>query len=136
MRFAREQDLNPLRQAMPYVVELVDMTVRFGEEYLRCEVASGYQYELGLAGTTLEGYVYNYKRMRPGPFVDRCFIEIGRDGSGRHYIEMLFQENEFDALHAVEPSLETSAWKALHRVPVETGTWLPLYYGGVGVPLT
>lgn len=136
MLFRKQGELNPFSQMMPYVVELVDMGVRFGEEYIVCEGVAGYRYELTLSGTSLDGYVYDYKRRRPGPFVDRCFVEIGRDTDGRHYIEMLFQESEFDALHEVTPSLASDAWKALHRVPAETGTWLPLYYGGVGVPLT
>lgn len=128
-------DMQGQGQAYPYVVELLDMGVRFGEEYLLCELAGGMQYELKLGGTSLEGYVYDYKRLMPGPFRDPCFIEVGRNPNGRHYIEMLFDEKAFRLMHDVQDDLASTAWMELHRVPPMTGAWLPLYYGMVGVPL-
>lgn len=128
-------DMHGQGQAYPYVVELVDMGVRRGEEYLVCELAGGMRYELMLGGTSLEGYVYDYKRLCPGPFTEPLFIEIGRNADGTHYIEMLFRADEFAAFHGLDAELSSLAWMELHRVPPGTGAWLPLYYGVVGVPL-
>lgn len=130
--------INRQMVTFPYVARISDLGITGKHEYVMCDLLNGQRVNMFLTNTSLEGWVTNRLALEAeGWSTLNAWAEFGERNNGKHYIELLYQSNEFDMLpvHAyhkrAQPGKPYTDWKELHKVSRDLCLDVGLYYAEI-----